>query len=262
MKYFVDLECNQYTDDIISIAIENEAYESYSTLIKPTTKITPFITRLTGITNEEVQCAPNIGLTLSKLIAWLGEFRDDDKFYFYGREDEIVLKKTLHKITNQNGINLITHVLSHIVDYSLEVQEHFRVIKPIGLIKIVEYYQQKRVYQAHNALDDARYLHYIYNQISSEAEPIEDAFPEYKSEKDVSTNYIIRSDNNGNVIEKYTSVADALSWIISEAHKAGRVVADRQAVRGKLAHSIKFNSKYYGFYWSKEGKHLESLDNQ
>lgn len=261
MKYFCDIECNQYTDDIISIAVENEAYESYSTLIKPSNKITPFITKLTGITNEEVLKAPHVGLALTKLINWLGGFNDDDQFYFYGNEDEIVLKKTLRKITNQNGISLISHVLGHIVDYSLEVKDHFRVAKSIALIKIVEYYQQKKVYQAHNALDDARYLHYIYNQISLEEEPIEDAFPEYKTES-AATNYILRCDDDGNVIEKYASMADALSWIVAESHKAGRVLTDRQAVRGKLGHSIKFNSKYYGFYWSKEGKHLETLDKQ
>lgn len=263
MKYFVDIECNQYTDDIIAIAVENENYESYSTLIKPTTKITPFITHLTGITNEQVQNAPPIGVTFKKLIAWTNPFNDDDQFYFYGNEDEIVLKKTLHKITNQDGINLLTHVLNHIVDYSLEVKSHFGVVKPIALIKIVEYYRKERVFQSHNALEDAQFLHYTYTKVTEDNEPVDtNAFAEYKTEQSLSTNTIVRMDDDGKIVESYNSISEALSWIISEAKRAGRQLTDRQSVRGKLAHSIKFNTKYYGYYWGKVGKHLNSLDIQ
>ena len=190
----------------------------------------------------------------------MGEFNDDDEFYFYGKEDEIVLKKTLHKITNPNGISLISHVLNHIIDYSLEVKSHFQVTKPIALIKLVEYYRQERIRQNHNALEDARYLHYIYNQILLESEPVNtDAFDEYKS-NNVSTNVINRVDDNDNVLDSYPSFSEALTWIINVARKAGRQLTDRQAIRGKLAHAIKFGTKYYGFYWIKEGKHLKSLD--
>ena len=260
MKYFVDIECNQYTNDIISIAVENENYESYSTLIRPTTKVTTFITQLTGITNEEAQSALPIGANLTKMLAWFGEFNEDDRFYFYGHEDEVVLKKTLHKITNQNGINLISHVLAHYVDFSLEAQTHFQVVKPIALIKIVEYYRHERIRQSHNALEDARFLHYIYNQIHLEETPDTEVFADYKNEKSVSTNSILRVDDNDNVVEVYPSMAEALTWIISEARKAGRHLTDRQATRGKLGHALKFGTKYYGYYWDKEGNHLKSLD--
>lgn len=258
MKYFVDIECNQYTDDIISIAVENEVYESFHSLIKPTTRITRFIEELTSITNAEAFIAPTIGTVLVKLTQWLGSLDDSDIFYFYGKEDEIVLKKTIHKLTNSSGVTVLTHILDHISDYSLEAKAHFGVTKPIALIKIVEYYRQERTIQTHSALEDAHYLHYIYNCISEDNAPNKEVFAEYSTEN--SSNNVVRETEDGEVIEIYENMAEALDWIAKEAHRTGKKNLDRQAVRAKLARAIKFHTKYYGYFWGKIGKHLEHMD--
>ena len=252
MNYFVDIECNQYTDDIISIAFEREDYVSFSTLIKPSTKVTKFITNLTGITNEEAKNAPSIGKALKEVKKWLDDFQDNDTFYFYGCFDEIVLKKTLNKITNPIGEEIIKYILNHLVDYSLVVQRHFGLVKPVSLIKVVEYYKNEKVIQTHSALEDARFLHYIYTCVEQETDVDKDVFIDYKTTDPVSTNTIKCVDENNEVINSFESMSDALTWLINDVRQNNRTKLDRQSTRARLAQAIKFQTKYYGYYWQKE----------
>lgn len=77
----IDLETTGLSflyDDIIEIGIikvhDNNIIESYSQLIKPTYSIPPFITELTGITNEMVRNKPTIDIVKKEVLNFLGEY--------------------------------------------------------------------------------------------------------------------------------------------------------------------------------------------
>lgn len=61
MKYFIDFEATQFSQEIISIGCVREDGKNFYSLIKPKklSGITDFITSLTGITKDMVREAPN-----------------------------------------------------------------------------------------------------------------------------------------------------------------------------------------------------------
>lgn len=61
MNFYLDFEANQYSERIISIGCIAENGARFETLVKPVKneKVTAFITKLTGITNEMLKNAPS-----------------------------------------------------------------------------------------------------------------------------------------------------------------------------------------------------------
>ena len=67
---------SSYYDEIIEIGIlkvrDNKIVDRYSQLIKPDYEIDPFITSLTGITNEMVKDMPAINFVMSDVLSFIG----------------------------------------------------------------------------------------------------------------------------------------------------------------------------------------------
>lgn len=67
---------SSYYDEIIEIGIlkvrDNKIVDRYSQLIKPNYEIDPFITSLTGITNEMVKDMPAIAFVMSDVLSFIG----------------------------------------------------------------------------------------------------------------------------------------------------------------------------------------------
>ena len=65
-----------YYDEVIEIGIlrvrNNELVDYYSQLIQPENEIDPFITSLTGITNEMVACMPSIKDVKDDVLSFIG----------------------------------------------------------------------------------------------------------------------------------------------------------------------------------------------
>lgn len=68
---------SSYYDEIIEIGIlkirNNEIVDRYSQLIKPEYNINPFITNLTGITNEMVKDMPSIDSVMNDVLSFIGD---------------------------------------------------------------------------------------------------------------------------------------------------------------------------------------------
>ncbi|MBQ8458785.1 3'-5' exonuclease [bacterium] len=67
---------NNYNEiiELSALKVRNdEIVDKYSTLVKPKSKISTFISKLTGITNEMVETAPFIENILDKYIDFIGE---------------------------------------------------------------------------------------------------------------------------------------------------------------------------------------------
>lgn len=78
MKYFIDFEATQFSQEIISIGCIREDGQTFYALVAPKKgKITPFITNLTGITAEMIDSAMSADAVFSKFYDWLFENLDD-----------------------------------------------------------------------------------------------------------------------------------------------------------------------------------------
>lgn len=77
MKYFIDFEATQFSEEIISVGCKREDGETFYALVRPIEgKITPFITNLTGITAEMVEEAMSPDTVFEMFYDWA--FKNED----------------------------------------------------------------------------------------------------------------------------------------------------------------------------------------
>ena len=164
MKYFIDLEATQFSNEIISIGCVREDGETFYSLVNVSkNKMTNFITELTGITKEDVSTAPSSDEVFTKFYDWLIPDESKVQFFCYGNADLGFIRKNLNKATTVKAQMALSVLALHLVDYSKCVERHFGLIKSISLKKVLAYYRQvAEVEQNHNALEDALFLKEIY----------------------------------------------------------------------------------------------------
>lgn len=258
MKYFIDFEATQYTGEIISVGCVDEKGREFYTLVQPhkIKKLTKFITELTGITAEDLQNAPTVDEAFSVFYDWLDE-SEPAEFFCYGYSDKEFVRHTLRYAASfyaQCGLGLIK---SNLVDFSKTVKEHFLISNDIALIKIVEYYRKEPVKQLHNALEDARLLkevhdnlkdeiitecpfpdHQAANKLGNELEPAEKAAVQIEAVK-------------GNTTMRFPSYKKAADWILRTLMSKRATVTDKTKSRisNHIRRSIEKDELYFGFKW-------------
>ena len=73
MKFYIDFEATQYTENIISIGCVAENGDSFSSLVNCPYKVGSFVTQLTGITNDMVSAAPSPDEVFTNFFKWIME---------------------------------------------------------------------------------------------------------------------------------------------------------------------------------------------
>ena len=98
MKYFIDLEATQFSNEIISIGCVREDGETFYSLVNVSkNKMTNFITELTGITKEDVSTAPSSDEVFTKFYDWLIPDESKVQFFCYGNADLGFIRKNLNQ---------------------------------------------------------------------------------------------------------------------------------------------------------------------
>lgn len=199
MKYFIDFEATQFTNEIISIGCIDENGKTFYSLVNvPKKKMSKFIVNLTNITKEEASAAPSNDEVFSDFYDWLEENKSFAKFYCYGNSDLNFIKKNLKKARNIKAQAALSLLAENLHDYSLDVIHHFGLVKAIGLKKVVAYYRNvETIEQNHNALEDAEFLKEVYDYINEEDDIVACPFEGY----DVADNpkVILEIDDNNRV---------------------------------------------------------------
>ena len=96
MKYFIDFEATQFSEEIISVGCIREDGETFYSLVAPIEgKITPFITNLTGITAEMLQDAMSPDHVFESFYDWAFANDDTPDFFVWGNSDIDFLRHTL-----------------------------------------------------------------------------------------------------------------------------------------------------------------------
>lgn len=176
MIYFLDFEATQYTNEIISIGCINENGLKFSSFVKPTHKITKFITALTGITNEMIEIAPSIEEAI-RHFHMVYNFKPNDVFYCYGSGDKDFIKGTMRYTTDAFTLDILSRLHDQIHDYSEDVKQFFGLTFNIPMKTVATFIQDQDVIQVHDALADAIILLGIYDNLQRLDKPAICPFP-------------------------------------------------------------------------------------
>lgn len=236
MKYFVDFEATQFSNEIIEIGCVREDGAEFKSYVQAKRKLTDFIINLTGITQDMVDNAPTSDEVFSSFYQWL-KGDTNIEFYCYGNSDIDFVRKNLSKSTNFEAQAALSMIGMALNDYATSVKKHFGLIKPIGLVKVLAHYRGvESIEQNHDALEDAKYLKEVFEYINAEGEIEECPFPEYQKPKSVKkpvlpkvtppvTPHIARMRKN-TIVETYATMDEAVAFIYSELAKNNKAQLD------------------------------------
>lgn len=274
MKYFIDFEATQYSHEIISVGCVREDGEVFKSFVyvKPS-KMSGFITRLTGITKNDIRNAPKSDEVFERFFYWIKHDRNIE-FYCYGDADIGFIRTNLEKATNIHAIAALSIIGTNLIDFSQNVKQYFGLHKNIVLRKLVAYYRNvDTIQQSHDALEDSLFLKEVYDHMACE-QPNEDAFPEYKvvdmpanneqiSKRKAKFNALVEADkkdiglirygNKDNNIWECGCLHTAIMRCIRKAKEKNPDIKCSDSfykmVRKDILLAIQNGTKYYRYYW-------------
>ena len=272
MRYFIDFEATQFTNEIISIGCVKETGETFYSLVKvDKNKMTNFITNLTGITKEDIEKAPTADEVFDNFYDWIAVDNEKAIFYCYGNSDLTFILKNLNNSGTLKSQISLSLLRSNLIDYSKRVINHFGLIKSIALKKVVAYYRGvEEIEQNHDSLEDALFLKEIYEHISKEEEVVSCPFPEYSSDncKEIyEPNFKILSlkrqvffNNNdfklaifkskkGKLLKDFQNKEEAFQFVLKTIGTKNAAEAKEENIYEKIYKSCSCGKSYCGFFW-------------
>ena len=119
MKFYIDFEATQPEQEIISIGVYSDNKESFYALVKPQfSKISKYITDMTGITNEMVEDSYDLDTAFNDLYVWCANQEtnlNEWHFYSYGDGDVDFIKHSMCNIQTQRSLIIASIFLSFAV---------------------------------------------------------------------------------------------------------------------------------------------------
>lgn len=176
MRFYIDLEATRFSNRIISIGISAENGNTYYSLVKPGGKVKAdkFITALTGITNEMLAAAPSADEVFNQVFDFI-ELNNNTfppEYYVYGNSDICFFEHTVKYMTDTRAIICAQAIMGNLIDYSTEVRKFFDFDTDVALRKVYMLIQHKtELVQKHNALEDARMLQSVVENMSRKCKP-------------------------------------------------------------------------------------------
>lgn len=263
MKYFVDFEATQFSNEIIEIGCVREDGAEFKSYVNAKRKLTDFIKNLTGISQETIDAAPSSDEVFRNFYQWL-KGDTNIEFYCYGNSDIDFVKKNLSKTTDFEAQAALSMIGMALNDYAVEVKRHFGIIKAIGLVKVLAHYRGvDAIEQNHDALEDAKFLKEVYDYIQAEGEIEECPFPDYqkkvvkkpiqpKVEVPKGVPYIARIRKN-QVVETYATMDEAVTWVINQASENQRGEMKPENVAKRVRRASGQNQPYISWKWKIHG---------
>ena len=180
MKFFIDFESTQFNGNIISIGCVCENGKQFQTLVRPPEgdKVSGFITKLTGITNEMLVNAPSANEAFTQLFTFVNVQSCDDslpEYYFYGETDVDFIKHTMKHMTDVVPYTFAQAIAANLIDYSKDVKTFFVSPHRIALRKVYNLIKEEEVEQHHDALEDAIMLAEVVEKMKSKCRPEDNA---------------------------------------------------------------------------------------
>lgn len=272
MKYYIDFEAAKHIEEIISVGAVREDGETFYSLVKPKDgKITDALTELTGLTEEELNDAPNSEEVFEKLYDWVFNKLKDNlpNFYTWGNHDVKYIQHTFKRTNSLKARFILGYMSGSIRDFSREICRKLEVDN-IKMIKFYSCLHKQDNLQNHNSLDDAIMLYNIavetqkdfdWNKARNFLFPVM-GFIEIEEEnkkivqkktalEDVpqgavyfKNSHCKKTNCSGYFLDKKTAVEAIYNLIIKENHQTTIL-----AVEKKLTSCIIHHTAYFGKKW-------------
>lgn len=259
MRFFIDFEGTQFSQEIISVGVVAEDGETFYSTVKPKTgKINNFITKLTGLTKEEINKAPTADEVFEKLWNWIMEkaYMSNANFFVYGGQDFNFVQHTIKNCESYFANMCLCRILGNLKDYSKIVTHTFHLKKDISLTKILSSFRGEQIKQKHNALEDALFLKELVNYVEDETVqlkmPIEQ---KYYTEPYLAGVATIDRPCTSHYFAfgiEFNSLKDAAMWIWNNKLDAkNRQKVKLNNIAKKIEKRISDNEPYFGVDWRK-----------
>lgn len=268
MKYYLDFEATQYSHKIISVGCVDETGRTFYSLVRPHNEksITPFITKLTGLTWDLLKDAPTLDEVFSTFYNWI-DCSSNVYFYVYGKEDKHFLKNSQSEMSDPKALALISIIENNIVNGANFVKQKFQ--ENLALVTVLAYYRNCPVIsQAHNSLEDAKWLMEICeNMINdtkqytiSETNDIKQHFPkpkmEYLNRKKIPEedriHLLAYKKNAKKPCMEFISFEQAVKYVCKDRARRNRPQESKKIVLQSIHRAIEEDNVYYHFKWKLE----------
>lgn len=252
MNFYIDFEATQYDHKIISIGCVNDAGDSFYSLVKPQekTKVTPFITNLTGITQEMVDNAPSAETVFERFKTFIDIYNHGEStfFFVYGNEDQAFLERTAKKVMNKDIRSFMNCLAGSLIDYSKITRNYFQVSQ-VGLKRALNYFKEEPIVQKHDALEDAEMLMELYKYIeNSELMQLESCpFEDISNTANNSSSEIEGRIQSGDMI--FENLDEAANWVKNNLFSDKMANVNIQTIKKKIKYAINHKEKYFLRKW-------------
>lgn len=258
MKYFIDFEATQYTQEIIQVGCVREDGQEFSSLIRPRKikNVTRTITELTGITRDTLVSKRSSDEVFTEFFDWLCESNEKAEFFCYGGSDIVFVQNNIRKCTkNIKAHAALSLIAANLTDVSELVRKHFRLEMAPALKRVMSYYFPEDSHICHDALSDAEMLCEVYKAMANEKEIRGIPFHEYignpifKNQEDLDRFVIVRTGNRqGEVV--YETLVEARDFVVELVRKQCRSEMSPENAQKKVLSAINGKKKYFGYDWA------------
>lgn len=258
MKFFIDFEATQPDGEIIAIGMVTETGADYSYYIKPEfSKITPMITKLTGITENFIE-QKGVGLdwafaALNQAVKYHCPNRKEQEFYCYGNCDVDFIKKSFKNLQSNEAIDFACFLMTTMKDYSDEVANYFNGIT--SLINAYNYFNPE-VTQKHDPTEDAKMLRKVFAAVDKQPPLIKSPFIKKEVIKE---NFIMPHGKffckniQMNKEKQFPSCEHAIEWLIrNNINPSKRNEVHRDRIAKNIMKAIRRHKPYMGYSWRRE----------
>ena len=260
MNFYIDFEATQPEQEIIEIGVVCENGNTFSKFVKPShSKISPFITQLTGITNEQLEDEENLDASFRELYYWLEDQCSkiqEWKFYCYGSGDKDFLKKNLEYLKLEISYLMCCVLIARMSDFSAQTKNYFR--GNISLIDAFNYVCKESIEQQHNALQDAVMLNTVAKKIDGKKALAEFPFNTEQKHENEDEKYCWPKgrfacySEKGKTLHYFETCQEAVNWVIQ--HSAPTVKVYKSRVAKRIMKAIRKQTLYAGYYWTRRKK--------
>lgn len=252
MNFYIDFEATQFDNKILSVGCINDVGDTFYSLVKPQekTKVTPFITNLTGITQEMVDNAPSAETVFARFKTFIDIYNNEESTFFfaYGNKDQAFLERTAKKVMNKDIRSFMNCLAGSLIDYSKITRNYFQVSQ-VGLKRALNYFKEEPIVQKHDALEDAEMLMELYKYIeNSELMQLENC--PFKDISNAANNNSLEMEGrikSGNMI--FENLDEAANWVKNNLFSDKMANVNIQTIKKKIKYAIRHKKKYFLKKW-------------
>ena len=260
MNFYVDFEATQPEQEIISIGVYSDNKESFYALVKPQfSKISKYITDMTGITNEMVEDSYDLDTAFNDLYVWCANQEtnlNEWHFYSYGDGDVDFIKHSMCNIQTQPPLIIASIMIATMKDFSKDVTRYFH--GTTSLIKAFNFLKDLEDKQKHNALEDAKMLADIFVKIYDKAPLATNPFVLQAREDEAnykfpSGRFFCKATGKNAKEREFPCVEAAIEWLIeTNISKDARDKVHRDRIATKIMKAIRKHDTYMGYKWRRD----------